>query len=73
MLPEGEVAMSSELNARVEPRKDTSTITGILLLAAAFLPWVAYWILTRPGQPAGIAVALGIACLLLAQQLWTHS
>jgi all-trans-retinol 13,14-reductase len=65
--------MSSELNARVEPRKDTSTITGILLLAAAFLPWVAYWVLTRPGQPAGIAVALGISCLLLAQQLWTHS
>ena len=65
--------MSAQRNASLETQKDTSNLTGTLLLALAFLPWIAYWTIAGPGQAAGIAIALSIACALLAQQVWTSS
>ncbi|MBN1152319.1 MAG: NAD(P)/FAD-dependent oxidoreductase [Dehalococcoidia bacterium] len=65
--------MSAQRNVGVEPQKDTSSLMGVLLLVASFMPWAAYWALTSPPQPAGIAIALSVACILLAQQIWTKS
>lgn len=65
--------MSAQRTTSVEPRRDTGSLTGALLLAAAFAPWAVYWAFTGPRQPAGIAIALSIACVLLAQQVWSRS
>ena len=65
--------MSPQRNASLNPQSATGKHMGTLLMALSFVPWAAYWIITALGQPAGVAIALGIACVLLAQQVWTSS
>ena len=64
--------MSAQHNSGLDHR-DRTGAAGLILLALAFLPWAAYWVLSGPGQTAGIAIALSISCALLAQQVWTSS
>lgn len=45
---------------------------SMLMLALAFLPWIAYWLFAGTQRSEGILIALGISCALLAQQVWTR-
>jgi all-trans-retinol 13,14-reductase len=65
--------MSPQRNANQEPQSTGGKPAGLLLLALSFLPWAVFWALVRTSLPAGVAIALGISCVLLAHQVWTGS
>lgn len=65
--------MTPQHKASLGAPRPSSMPTGVLLLALAFAPWVAYWLLIGVQQDGGVIVALGISCAVLAQQLWSRS
>ncbi len=65
--------MSRQHMASPEPLEPKARPMGALMLALAFIPWAAYWVLTGPAGAAGISIALGLSCALLAQQVWSRA
>jgi len=65
--------MSPQRNVEREPQNTNGKPAGLLLLAMSFLPWMVFWGLAGTRFHSGVAIALGISCVLLAQQVWSRS
>ncbi len=65
--------MSPQRIANLNPKQSGSMPIGVLMLALAFAPWIAYWVLASAQQTGSVIVALGISCALLAQQVWART
>ena len=65
--------MSPDPASNSEPQATRRKPPGVLMLALSFVPWVAYWVTATQGQDAGILIALGLSCALLAEQVWSRS
>ena len=65
--------MSPQRNANQEPQSTGGKPAGLVLLALSLLPWAVFWALVDTSLSAGVAIALGISCVLLAHQVWTGS
>ena len=65
--------MSPQRMARPEPLEPKARPMGALMLLLGLVPWAAYWLLTGAGGTAGIPIALGLSCALLAQQVWSRA
>ena len=63
--------MSRQQNDTKESKAPQTRPIGALMLAVAFVPWAAYWILASLGETAGILIALGLSLALLAHQIWS--
>ncbi len=65
--------MSRQHMASPEPLERKARPMGALMLALGLVPWAVYWVLTSQGGAAGIPIALGLSCALLAQQVWSRA
>jgi len=65
--------MSADPASHSEPQATRRKAPGILMLALSFVPWAVYWMTAAQEQSAGVLIALGLSCALLAEQVLSRN